>query len=169
MTYKDSLSLSWKNIKSNKLRTGITVVIIALGIFALILIITAIQAASNSLTSSFSTMGANAFSIRFKERNFRFGGGRSSTVKSTKNGKRERKSNTGIPISLDEARAFRDRFNFPGAKVSIALRGPSSIVVNNNKRKTNPEVNIFGGDENYLELNGYKIAYGRNITGAEVE
>ncbi|MEI2750766.1 MAG: ABC transporter permease [Ferruginibacter sp.] len=169
MTYKDSLSLSWKNIKSNKLRTGITVVIIALGIFALILIITAIQAASNSLTSSFSTMGANAFSIRFKERNFRFGGGRSSTVKSTKNGKRERKSNTGIPISLDEARAFRDRFNFPGAKVSIALRGPSSIVVNNSKRKTNPEVNIFGGDENYLELNGYKIAYGRNITGAEVE
>lgn len=169
MTYKDSLSLSWKNIKSNKLRTGITVVIIALGIFALILIITAIQAASNSLTSSFSTMGANAFSIRFKERNFRFGGGRSSTVKSTKNGKRERKSNTGIPISLDEARAFRDRFNFPGAKVSIALRGPSSIVVNNSKRKTNPEVNIFGGDENYLELNGYKIAYGRNITAAEVE
>lgn len=169
MTYKDSLSLSWKNIKSNKLRTGITVVIIALGIFALILIITAIQAASNSLTSSFSTMGANAFSIRFKDRNFRFGGGRSSTVKSTKNGKRERKSNTGIPISLDEARAFRDRFNFPGAKVSIALRGPSSIVVNNSKRKTNPEVNIFGGDENYLELNGYKIAYGRNITGAEVE
>lgn len=169
MTYKDSLSLSWKNIKSNKLRTGITVIIIALGIFALILIITAIQAASNSLTSSFSTMGANAFSIRFKERNFRFGGGRSSTVKSTKNGKRERKSNTGIPISLDEARAFRDRFNFPGAKVSIALRGPSSIVVNNSKRKTNPEVNIFGGDENYLELNGYKIAYGRNITGAEVE
>jgi len=169
MTYKDSLSLSWKNIKSNKLRTGITVVIIALGIFALILIITAIQAASNSLTSSFSTMGANAFSIRFKERNFRFGGGRSSTVKSTKNGQRERKSNTGIPISLDEARAFRDRFNFPGAKVSIALRGPSSIVVNNSKRKTNPEVNIFGGDENYLELNGYKIAYGRNITGAEVE
>ena len=169
MTYKDSLSLSWKNIKSNKLRTGITVVIIALGIFALILIITAIQAASNSLTSSFSTMGANAFSIRFKERNFRFGGGRSSTVKSIKNGKRERKSNTGIPISLDEARAFRDRFNFPGAKVSIALRGPSSIVVNNSKRKTNPEVNIFGGDENYLELNGYKIAYGRNITAAEVE
>ena len=66
MTYRDSL-FSWRNIRANKLRTGITVVIIALGIFALILIITAIAAASNSLTSSFSTMGANAFSIRFRE------------------------------------------------------------------------------------------------------
>ncbi len=168
MTYRDSLSLSWKNIKANKLRTGITVMIIALGIFALILIITAIQAASSSLTTSFSTMGANAFSIRFKERNFRFGGGNSSTVKS-KRSQKERKSNSGIPISLDEARSFRERYVFPGAKVSIALRGPSSIVVNTSSRKTNPDVNIYGGDENYLELNGYKLAYGRNFTAAEVE
>ena len=49
MTYKDSLSLSWRNIKANKLRTIITVIIIALGIFALILIITAIQAATSYL------------------------------------------------------------------------------------------------------------------------
>jgi len=168
MTYKDSLVLSWKNIKGNKLRTAITVIIIALGIFALILIITAIQAASNSLTSSFSTMGANSFSIRYKERNFRFGGGRSETTKSNRNSKKERNSNTGIPISLQEARAFADRYQFPGAKVGIALRGPGSIVVNTNSKKTNPDVNLFGGDENYLELNGYKIAVGRNFTHSEV-
>lgn len=60
--------------------------IIALGIFALILIITAIKAASNSLTSSFSTMGANAFSIRFKERNIHFGGdGGGGDTKKSKN------------------------------------------------------------------------------------
>ena len=73
MTYKDSIALSWKNVKSNKLRTAITVIIMALGIFALILIITSIKAASNSLTRSFSTMGANSFSLRFKARNIRFG------------------------------------------------------------------------------------------------
>jgi putative ABC transport system permease protein len=169
MTLRDSWGLSWKNIRGNKLRTGITVIIIALGIFALILFITVIQAASNSLVTSFSTMGANAFSIRFKDRNFHFGGGKNSTTKSSKNNQKERKSNTGIPINYQEARTFRDRYTFPGAKVSIALRGPSSIVVNTNSRKTNPDVNIFGGDENYLELNGYKIAYGRNFTNTEVE
>ncbi len=173
MTFKDTLALSWKNIRSNKLRTSITVIIIALGIFALILIITAIQAASNSLTSSFSTMGSNAFSIRYRERGFSFGGGgggrRANTVKSNKNALREKRSSMGIPIRLEEARNFRERFSFPGAKVSIALRGPASIVVNTNNKKTNPEINIFGGDENYLELNGYKIAYGRNFSGSEVE
>lgn len=170
MTYTDSLALSWKNIRGNKLRTAITVIIIALGIFALILIITAIQAASNSLTSSFSTMGANAFSIRYKERNFSFGHrNRSSTVKSNKKSLNEKKSNMGIPISLDEAKSFRDRFSFPDSKVSIALRGPAGIVVNTNRNKTNPEINIFGGDENYLDLNGYDISYGRNFTKTEIE
>lgn len=171
MTYRDSLSLSWTNIKGNKLRSAITIMIIALGIFALILIITAIKAASNSLTSSFSTMGANAFSIRYKERNIRFGGGGGGgdREKTKKSALREKKSNMGIPISYEEARAFKERYSFPGTKVSIALRGPAGVVVNTNQRKTNPDVNIYGGDENYLELNAYKIAYGRNFTPSEIE
>lgn len=168
MEFRDTFSLSWNNIRSNKLRSAITVVIIALGIFALILIITAITAASNSLTSSFSTLGANAFSIRYKDRNMHFGGKRQNTSK-TKKGVQERKSTMGIPISYDDARAFKDRFHFPDSKVSIALRGPSSVVVNNNRKKTNPEVNMFGGDENYLELNGYGIEMGRNFTLSEVQ
>ncbi|MBS1495355.1 MAG: ABC transporter permease [Bacteroidetes bacterium] len=170
MTYKDSFSLSWKNVRSNKLRTAITVIIMALGIFALILIITAIKAASNSLTSSFSTMGANAFSIRYKDRNVNFGGDRDNrTTKSSKSALKQKKSNNGIPISYDEARLFKERYNFPGAIVGIALRGPGGVVVNTNTKKTNPEINIYGGDENYLELNGYKIAYGRNFTNTEIQ
>ena len=172
MTYIDSLSLSWTNIKGNKLRSAITIVIIALGIFALILIITAIKAASNSLTSSFSTMGANSFSIRYKERNINFGGGGGggdNTRKSKKSSLKEKKSSMGIPITYEEARAFKERYSFPGAKVGIALRGPAGIVVNTNQRKTNPDVNVYGGDENYLELNAYKIAYGRNFTLTEIE
>ena len=169
MTISDTLALSWRNITGNKLRTTITVAIIALGIFALILIITAIQAASNSLTTSFSTMGANSFSVRYKERNVRIGGGRQrQNVKLSKSGMKEKKSNLGKVITYDEARAFKKQYNFP-AKVSLALMGPRNIVANNDKKKTNPDVAILGGDENYLELNGYKIAYGRNFTSTEVE
>lgn len=169
MTQRDILSLAWKNVAGNKLRTSITVIIIALGIFALILIITSIQAASNSLTSSFSTMGSNAFSIRYKERNLNFGSRRKNqSTKKTKKSLIERKSNMGIPISLEEAKLFRTRFDMPGTKVSIALRGPSSVVLNTNRKKTNPEINVFGGDENYLELNGYNIAYGRNFSPEEI-
>ena len=169
MNFNDTISLSYKTIKSNKLRTAITVTIIALGIFALILIITAIEAASNSLTSSFSTMGANSFSIRFKERNIRLGGGDNyNTKKVTKSGQKEKQSSTGKAISYEEARTFKQNYNFP-AKTSIAIGGGNNLVVNNDSRKTNPEVRLVGGDENYLDLNGYKISAGRNITETEVE
>jgi putative ABC transport system permease protein len=169
MTYKDSLSLSWKNVRSNKLRTAITVIIMALGIFALILIITLIKVASNSLTSSFSTMGANAFSIRYKDRNVSFGGGnKRGATKSSKSSLNQKNSNNGLPISYDEAKEFKQRYNFPGAIVGIALRGPNGVVVNTASKKTNPDINVYGGDENYLDLNGYKIAYGRNFSPSEV-
>ena len=168
MTFKDTIALSWRNISGNRLRTAITVVIIALGIFALILIITAIQAASNSLTSSFSTMGVNAFSLRYKERNIHMGGRRTMSVKTTKNQLKVKNSNEGKVITYEEARAFKDRYDFP-AKVGLTLRGPGNIVVNNDKKKTNPDINLLGGDENYVELNGYSIGYGRNFTPIDVE
>lgn len=170
MTTKDSFITAWHNIKGNKLRTAITVVIIALGIFALILIITAITAASNSLTSSFSTMGANSFSIRFREMRVMMGGGPQRSTPEKRSTKQQvRKSTLGIPISLQDVRLFKERYDFPGTKVSIAMNGPGSIVVNNNMRKTNPDVRVIGGDENYLGLNGYNLLHGRNLTVNEVE
>ena len=72
MTLSDSLSLAYRTVRANKLRTGITVAIIAFGIMALIGIITAIDAMNGSLRDSFSTMGANGFTIAYKER-IRFG------------------------------------------------------------------------------------------------
>jgi putative ABC transport system permease protein len=169
MTFKDTIKLSWRNISSNRLRTGITVAIIALGICALIWFLTSLKAASNSLTNSFSTMGANAFSVRYKDRNIRFGGGaQRDVVKTSKSALKERKSNIGKIITYEQAKAFKERYPFP-AKVGLAIRGSGSIVVNNEKKKTNPDINVTGGDENYLELNGYKIAYGRNLTATDVE
>ena len=91
MTFSDILSLSWRTIRSNRLRTGITVAIIAFGIMALIGIITAIEAMNQSLKESFSSMGANVFSIRFKDSRVRFGN--NSDVKKTTRGKKEKKSN----------------------------------------------------------------------------
>ena len=170
MTYKDTIALSLRNIRGNKLRSGITVAIIALGICALIWFLTALKAASYSLNSTFSTMGANAFSIRFKERKIRIGGGgpQNDSKAEKKSSLKEKKSNIGKLITYEEAKTFKERYLFP-AKVSIAVRGGGGLVVNNERKKTNPDINVLGGDENYLELNGYTIALGRNFTPTEVE
>ena len=165
----DSLSLSYNTIKSNRLRTAITVIIIALGIMALIAIITAVEAVNQSLTKSFSTMGANAFSLRYKERTVRFGGGpgRGDTKKVNRN-TLVKKSSEGKPITFEEARGFKERYNFP-AIVGIALSGPSGVIVNTDSKKTSPDVRVTGGDENYLTLNGYELAFGRDFNELDVE
>jgi putative ABC transport system permease protein len=165
----DSISLSYNTIKSNRLRTAITVIIIALGIMALIAIITAVEAVNQSLTKSFSTMGANAFSLRFKERNIRFGGGPNrGDAKKTNRSSIAKASSEGKLITFEEARAFKQRYNFP-ATVGIALSGPSGVIVNTDIKKTNPDVRVTGGDENFLTLNGYELSYGRDFSEMDVE
>ena len=165
----DSIILSYNTIKSNRLRTAITVIIVALGIMALIAIITAVEAVNQSLTKSFSTMGANAFSLRFKERNIRFGGGSNrGDAKKTSRNSIAKASSEGKIITFDEARAFKQRYNFP-ATVGIALSGPNGIIVNTDTKKTNPDVRVTGGDENYLALNGYDLSYGRDFSAMDVE
>lgn len=173
MQWIDLVNLAWTTIRSNKLRTGITVAIIALGIMALIGIITAIEAMNQSLRESFSTMGANSFNIRYKERNFFLGGGNRRTVEKTKKGteRKARSSSEGRVITYHEATAFKEAFDFPGA-VSISLRGGFSetvqYITEGKTDKTNPNISMQGGDENYLDLNGYKFAAGRNFSELDV-
>ena len=167
MQLSDSLSLAFRTVKSNKLRTGITVTIIALGIMALIGIITAIASMNQSLTESFATMGANSFSIRYQDRQIRLGGRRQVTKKSISSLK-EKKSNSGKIITYQEAKLFKERYSFP-AIVSISLVGPRSVIVNDEKIKTNPNITIIGGDENYLLQSGYTLAIGRNLNKIDVQ
>ena len=166
MVLKDSFLQAYKTVTSNKLRTGITVAIIAFGIMALIGIITAIDAMNSSLKDNFATMGANGFTISYKER-FRFGNRDDNVSKETR-GKKQKKSNLDKPILLSEAEAFKKDYDFP-ATVSIALSGRWSYEVHYGDKKTNPNIRVNGGDENYLQVNGYSIDVGRNFNPIDVQ
>ena len=169
MTFLDTLTLSYRTVRSNKLRTGLTVAIIAFGIMALIGIITAIQAMNQSLKENFSSLGANAYSIRFKERNIRIGHSSSSSVKATKKGaKKEKVSNIGKPIKQNQAEQFKANYQFP-AIVGIQLGGPRSVKIRHESKETNPDISVSGGDENFININGYTLKSGRNFSKLDVE
>ena len=161
----DTLSLSYRTIRGNKLRTSLTVAIIALGIAALIGIQTAIEAMTQKFTESFSSMGANGFSLRFKPAwQIRF----NRSVVKQKKGKKEKKSSGDKPISKYQAETFKSTYAFP-ALVSLSLTGTNNAIVTAGGKKTNPTIWISGGDENYLELNGFTIAAGRNINALDIQ
>jgi putative ABC transport system permease protein len=168
MKFLDTFLLAFRTVRGNKLRTGITVAIIAFGIMALVGIKTAIEAMQQKFIESFSSMGANGFTIRYKEPTFHFGGGNSELKKEKKGERKEKKSNIGKPITELQAETFKRNYTFP-AKVSLNFFGTRDAVVSLENRKSNPTVRVFGGDENFIELNGFTLAYGRNINSIDIE
>lgn len=169
MNFKDTFSLAYTTVRNNRLRTIITVLIIAFGIFALIGINTAITSLKQKLTESFSTMGANAFTIRFKQRQIHFGDGGNSDLKLSKKGKRKEKtSNLDKPITLEEAETFKKQYSFPGS-VGIYVFANRNAIISHEQTKTTPNVWLIGVDENFLLLNSYTLAAGRNFSKADAE
>jgi len=165
MKLRDTLALAFRTVKSNKLRTGITVSIIAFGIMALVGINTAIDAMKQKFMESFSAMGANGFTIHFREWNMGFN---QNNVKAEKKGRKLKKSNTGKPITKNQAETFQERFQYP-ARMSLTMFGSSDAVVSVSDKKTNPTVRVYGGDPNWAELNGYNIRTGRNLNSLDVQ
>jgi len=160
----DTLSLAYRTISGNRLRTGLTVAIIAFGIMALVGINTAIDAMKQKFTESFSAMGANGFTIHYKNWfNFNNDGVKSQK----KSALREKKSNSNVPITKLQAETFRDRYSYP-ATISLGISGVQDAVVSLGDQKTNPNVRVSGGDDNFVELNGYTLAAGRNLNGLDL-
>lgn len=165
MKFRDTLSLAFRTIASNRLRTGITVAIISFGIMALIGIITAIASMNQSLQESFSTMGANSFTVRYRDMSF--GMGRSDVKKTSAKSLRTKKSNVNKIITWEQAKLFKERYKFP-ARVSISINY-RQVIVSTEKEKSNPNIMMIGVDENYLLLSGYNLAAGRNFNQLDVQ
>ena len=150
----ENIKIAFESIKSHKLRSWLTIGIIAFGIMALVGILTSIDAVKYFLKDNFTMMGANTFTIRNRSLNVHVGG---------KSPKREYYR----LISYDEAVEFKERFDFP-ASTSISIWGTGIATVKYGSEKSSPNIGVIGGDENYLENAGFEIAKGRNMSLAEI-
>ncbi|MBC9930806.1 ABC transporter permease [Chitinophaga qingshengii] len=167
MRFSDIFSLAYRSVSGNRLRTGLTVSIIAVGITVLVGILTAIDSMKSSIYSSFASMGANSFSLRNRDMQVHIGNDDAKASKGNKNVKKVRKSISNKPISYQEALAFKERYHFP-ATVSLNFRATGIATVYKDDKKTNPNVTVIGGDENYLDISNYTIQDGRNFNALDV-
>ncbi len=153
--FRENLRIAIKAIQSNRLRAILTICIIAFGIMALVGILTAIDAIKSSLTSQFTMMGANSFTISSRGMNIQVG----NDKKRIRNYSR---------ISYREAMEFRERFAEP-AWVSVSFNATGLSTVKYENEETNPNVSLMGVDENYLAVSGYEVENGRNFSPEEVQ
>jgi len=152
----ENVRQAFYTIRSNLLRAGITILIIAFGILSIVGVLTSIDSIKYWMASSFTTLGANTFKIQNRQGNFRIGGARTKKIQYPE-------------ISFIEAQQMKEKLQ--------SLQIPTNInAVANQAGKakylnfvTNNNIMIKGTDENFLVVEGYKIAQGRSITQEDVE
>lgn len=151
----ENISISFKAIRASKVRAILTIMIIAVGIMALVGILTAIESIKKSLTDQFTLMGANTFTIESRSMNVQVGN-------------RRYRNKNHARITYREAMAFKEEFNFPAA-VSVSTNATGNATVKYGSKKTNPNIWVLGGDDNYLITSGNEIEKGRNFTPHDLE
>lgn len=100
-------------------------------------------------------MGANSFTIRNRGLGIRIGG----------EGQRAKRYES---ITFREAIAFKEQFTFP-ALVSVNTFATRGATAKYGSEKTNPNIDVLGGDENYITTGGFVLAAGRNFSQNEVD
>ena len=152
---RENIKISLRAIRSQLLRTTLTVFIITIGITSLVGTLTSIDALKSSINSNFTSMGANTFTIRNREMTVRIG----------RNGKRPKAFRS---ITYQEAVDFSKAYNFP-AKPSVSTFASGASTIKFESKKTNPNIRVFGGDENYMSTSGYELEKGRNFSSQEIQ
>ena len=150
----ENMRISLRSIRTNLLRTILTVMIIAVGITALVGILTAIDSIKNSITKEFTFMGANTFTITSQGMRIHVGRNRYRTRNYSY-------------ISYYQAKEFKERFDFP-ATVSVSVYATGTATLKYGSEKTNPNISVRGVDENYLITAGFEIEQGREFSEDEI-
>ncbi len=152
MLIAEIFRLAFTSLTSNKLRSSLTILGIAVGVFSVIGVMTFINGMRGSIETGLNVLGANSFQIsKFPAISF-----------SDWNRFRNRRD-----VTYAVANRFKDLMG-DSAKVNLQLnRGGQTVIFRD--RRTNPNVRLAGTDENYVTAFNFEIVAGRNLGPDDVE
>ncbi|MCI9846338.1 ABC transporter permease [Flavobacterium pectinovorum] len=154
--FKENIRIAFGSIKTQLLRTILTVLIIAIGITALVGILTVVTALENKISTNFASMGANTFNINQYENNVKNRGGNEREI-------------VNPIISYPEAIAFKNKYKYPFTETSLSFTATSKAEVKYLDQKTDPEITIVGVDEHFIGNSGLEINFGRSFNQFDID
>ena len=111
-------------VQANLLRSILTAMIVAIGITSLVGILTAIDGLQASITDSFSSLGADSFSV---------------AIKRSRGRNRGRSEQTQPPITYKQAMQFAEKYNVPST-VSVSTWISGLAEIKRLSKKSNPNI-----------------------------
>jgi putative ABC transport system permease protein len=158
MTFLENIREALRSIGGNLLRTVLTGLIVSIGLIALVGILTAIDAMRHSLNDTFASLGANAFEMRAKGYNNR----------SRRGGVQDKQypALSFLHASLYKKELTRRE---PNSVVGVSAQVSGATEIKAGSLKTNPNMQVVAGDENYLRIQSYALSQGRTFAPAELQ
>ncbi len=149
MMFRESFRMSVKAVISNKMRSFLTMLGIIIGVMSLIVLVSIVNGAADSVTDSINSMGTNTFTVRISD-------------------------DKGNPLTLPELSDIIDETDSireisATATAQLEARNTSSVLNNADSSEGSETVNVTGTNGSYAEIRGLTPVAGRyfNITDVE--
>ncbi len=153
--FKESFGMALSAIRSNKLRSSLTLLGIVVGIFSIISVMTAMEVLRNSIEEGIMQLGANTVQLQKFPPGGPGGGRNRWRFRNRKN------------ITYEQAVQIRDKATLAEA-VGIEAWEFGRIIWWNGE-KTNPNVSVAGENPEGLATNDWVVASGRGIMNEDLD
>jgi len=150
----ENIRQAFISLRANKLRSGLTLLGIVVGVFSIIGVMTALGALTNSVDSSLSQLGAETFTVK-KWPSLQLGGSDWKKYARRK------------PITYEQIKFVRQNTTLPLAVSAENMYAPLTVAFGN--EKSDPQFQLYGSDENYSTNHSWDLAKGRMLTAADVQ
>ncbi|MFN4985444.1 MAG: ABC transporter permease [Ignavibacteria bacterium] len=152
MNVLESILLAFDAVRSQKLRSGLTLLSIGIGVFGIISATSIMGALQQAVSGQLADLGENSLLIQ-RTPSINFG---------TNWAKMRRRKN----ITYQQAKEFRDKMT--STNLITISNTSSGYTIKAGQQSSNPDVSLIGIDDLYFTVNAVSVSGGRPITESEV-
>jgi putative ABC transport system permease protein len=148
----EMLRIAWSGITANKLRSGLTILGMTIGVASVIVLIAVGNGSSNAVKSTIQSLGTNVLVVQ-SSGGFR-GGARASTAGT-------------VSLTKADAEALQNKSLAPDVKSASPVVDASTVKLVYGSSSFEPS-SFVGTTPSYLTAHSYKVAEGASFTEADV-
>jgi len=152
MGFNEVIRMALGALRANKLRSILTMTGVAIGVFSVIGVMTALSVISSSIESGISFLGSNLFQFA-----------KYPIIQKDDSDTYQNRRN----ITFEQAQEYKRLMEGEGT-VSLKVFDRGGKAVGYGRKKVQGK-QLVGGNENFLLSNTFTLAYGRNITPEDVD
>jgi len=149
----EMLRIAWSGITANKLRSGLTILGMTIGVASVIVLIAVGNGSSKAVSSQIQSLGTNVLVVQTRGGGFR-GGARASTAET-------------ISLTKADAEALQSQGLAPDVKSASPVVDATDVKLVYGSSSFEPS-SFVGTTPSYLTAHSYKIAEGAAFTEADV-